>query len=38
MVHQESYQPTSSFTNKTIQLSKLSAGVYIVKVQSADKV
>ncbi|MGV0977898.1 T9SS type A sorting domain-containing protein [Empedobacter falsenii] len=38
LVHQESYQPTSSFTNKTIQLSKLSAGVYIVKVQSADKV
>lgn len=38
LVHQETYQPTSSFTNKTIQLSKLSAGIYIVKVQSAEKV
>lgn len=38
LVYQESYQPTSLFTNKTIQLSKLSAGIYIVKVQSADKV
>ena len=38
LVHQEAYQPTSSFTNKTIQLSKLSAGIYIVRVQSADKV
>lgn len=38
LVHQENYQPTSSFSNKTIQLNKLSAGVYIVKVQSAEKV
>ncbi|MEG0929834.1 T9SS type A sorting domain-containing protein [Algoriella sp.] len=38
LVHQEIYKPTSSFTNKTIQLSKLPAGVYVVKLQSADKV
>ena len=38
LVHQENYKPTSSFTNKTIQLSKLPAGVYIVKLQSASKV
>ncbi|WP_413533152.1 T9SS type A sorting domain-containing protein [Empedobacter brevis] len=38
LVHQETYQPTSSFSNKTIQLSKLSAGIYIVRVQNADKV
>lgn len=38
LVHQEAYQPTSSFTNKSIQLSKLPAGIYIVKVQNADKV
>lgn len=37
LVHQENYKPTGSFTNKSINLSRLSAGVYIVKLQSADK-
>jgi len=38
LVHQENYRPTSSFANKTIQLSKLPAGVYIVKLQVGNKV
>lgn len=38
LVHQENYKPTSSFTNKTINLSQAPAGVYIVKLQSGDKV
>ncbi|WP_313384130.1 T9SS type A sorting domain-containing protein [Chishuiella sp.] len=37
LVHQENYKPTGSFTNKSINLSRLSAGVYIVKLQSGDK-
>ncbi|WP_409558176.1 T9SS type A sorting domain-containing protein [Chishuiella sp.] len=37
LVHQENYKPTGSFTNKSINLSRLPAGVYIVKIQSADK-
>lgn len=38
LVHQETYKPSSSFTNKTINLSQAPAGVYIVKLQSGDKV
>ncbi|WP_313578530.1 T9SS type A sorting domain-containing protein [Chishuiella sp.] len=37
LVHQENYKPTGSFTNKSINLSRLSAGVYIVKLQSGGK-
>ncbi len=34
LVHQEKYRPSSSFSTKNINLSKLAAGIYIVKVQS----
>ncbi|GGE90624.1 Por secretion system C-terminal sorting domain-containing protein [Chishuiella changwenlii] len=38
LIHQETYKPTSSFTNKTINLSQAPAGVYVVKLQSGDKI
>ena len=36
LVHQEAYKPTSSFSNKSINLSKLTNGVYIVNVSNSN--